>query len=355
MSNVPYVIKNTVLEDVQCQFSIPGPLIKLVDFVESSNLFLYYRTYRLTTYVNPGHAVITGGVLHSGAKFLGISSYVKVALYIKCAFDLLERYRHLHEACLQFKEAAQFKYPVYRPMNWDFTENAISPGLAIWWNITARKYIEQTWKVIVCAAIVLWEAFKTGIFLRDLYLLTKGDGTIEFYAYTDLAENLGRYGDELEKNAALLVEKLKSAESLGNRLLTKLEGTGTIAGIVEAVIAEFPKVFTGLIHIDVAKENTRSLTDRYEISWSKGMDRPSKLPLCRYIPYCGQQGIDFHFQNGRYGKISAECAAGNSSKMQMPGVNSLTVVEEPTNLIHNFSSLVKLAIRSLSDPFSLKQ
>jgi hypothetical protein len=298
--NTPSAIKKLVLKEVKSKYSIPSPLLKVVDFIEKSNLFFFYHTYKLTTYVNPRDAVINGGVLYGGSKileFLRCPPYLKIAIYVKCAFDVLERYRLLHEACTNLKNAVQFKYPIYQPMEWDFKKNRISPSLAIWWNSTVKKYLQQTWKVIVCAMKVLWEAFKVGIFLRDLYLLTNGDSTVEFYAFTDLAENMGKYKDDSISNAKLLVEHLKSNESLANRLLIRLGSTDTVGNCIDAIFTKYPQILDELKEqAETFKENGRSLLERGQIDLS---GRTSILPECRYVPYVGQIEVDQFFAQAK--------------------------------------------------------
>ncbi len=351
MNSIPGIIKYTVLEDVRSQYPIPSPLLKMVDFIEGTNLFLYYRTYTLTTYLNPRDAVITGAVLHSGAKILGFSEHVKKAIYILCAFNLLERYRQIYEAGVNLKAAMQFKHPMYHSMQWSFKENKTSPVLSIWWNVTVKKYQQQTWKVIVCAAKLFREIFKTAAFLTDLVLLTKGDPTIEFYAYTDLAENIGKYGSDLKSNVKLLVEHSRSNESLGNRLLSKLGISQNIGNIVDGIIRENPNVFAAVAEqVEGAKENVRGILERREINLMGGNDKPSILPISRIIPYSGQKEVDDYFQNNDQPRLVENVSLNDLFEID-PGQLSHSQESRSTTIINNIKSLATSFAKNLSIPY----
>lgn len=305
-TNLPQVasssnlIKTVILEEVQFNVPIHASVLKIVDFIENSLLFTFAHTYKLTSYVNLRESIITGGALYGGSKvikFLGLPDFLKAAIYIKCGCELLERYIQIHQACETLNAALAFRYPAYQPMNWDFSRNPISPALAIFGE-TVKGYVLQAWKITVCFLLVVWEVVKTGAFLRDLSLLTKGDPSVEFYAFTDLAANLDKTGENFGNNIKLAVEYFRSKEVLGNRLLASLGISKCLGVMIDEMVDKYPHVFVE-VKEQVAgfKEDLRVILERGELNVAEGLDRQSSIPEDRFVPYVGQAEVDACFQD----------------------------------------------------------
>lgn len=292
----PDLIKSTVLEEVNQNFSLPIYTFchKVIDLVQSTNLFLYYRTYRLVAYI-PKEAVFVGGALHTGAWFFGLNQYLKVALYIKCTLELFNKYEQLYDSCEALTDAFTFRYPVYKAYDWDFTDTHIPPSLILQWQ-TVKIYLHQLLKVVACAVKVLWEVFKIGLFLRDLYLLTQNDQTIEFYAYTDLVADVMNHCRDLKQNTLLLVDQLRSQEALGalgNRVLQKMGMGFEISTLINDLMNDNPEIFTKLNNSKKnAQEIARELFETGGTADFSGIFQSEKrkipqIPECRFIPFFG--------------------------------------------------------------------
>jgi|GEM_PF-4698939 len=289
----PSVIKDVVLEDVYLQFPIHPYLHKTINILQSSNLFLYYRTYRITAYVNPRNAVIVGGVLHSGAWLLGMSEYLKLAIYIKCALDLFEKYEHLYESCQAFNDAIRFKYPMYHPLEWEAGSALRSPSMRFWWKTTIRSYRRQTVKVMKCAWNVFIEIFKFGFYLRDLYLLVQNDPNIEFYGCSELADDLMNHATKLENSLCLLSEQLTSHEALGNRLMQKMGMKSDLSVLIQKIKRENSAFLDEAVkQVKGGKEDLRSFIETGNVDWRNDLEKSNRIAKSRFIPYWGQSEVE---------------------------------------------------------------
>ena len=211
MMNIPssnslvyHSISSLALEEVKGGCNLPRWIYSSVHYLQQTHLLFFYRSYKITQYVNPRDAIFLGGALYTGSRLLGLSLYLKVALYIKCVLDLFERYDRLSEAYQNLIDAIYFTYPSCCVNEWDFEKERYSSSLKVWWQTTASPLKRQLGKTIRCAALFFIEIVKLSFYLRDLYLLTQNDATTQFYACSELADDLWNHCQNLEKNSLLI-------------------------------------------------------------------------------------------------------------------------------------------------------
>jgi len=289
-------IQSTVLEDVTAFSSVPLWIQSTVNWLQRTNISVFYRTYKITTYINPRDAVLAGGAIYSGAKVLGLSHYLKIAIYIKCALELFEKYEKLSETFHSLKDAYYFRYPAFKMKTWELENATIWPAFKIWWETSAVAYQKQIAKVIVCVWHLFVEIFKLGFYLRDLYLLTQNDPTIEFYACSDLANQLNQDCNDLEKNLSLVVEQFRSREALGNRLIRKIGFEKDMSTSINNFIKENPQLLKELNQqVEGFKEDSRTIFGTGAIRISIGKHRRRLISQERFVPYLGQPKVDQYF------------------------------------------------------------
>lgn len=287
MVNASSSIKETVLEYANERYSIPRPLLKVIGFLENSNIFLAYHINKIK---NPRAEALVGTALYYGPWLFGASDEFKLAIYIKCGLDCLKQYEKLDEAWVNLKQSTKFMYPTYRKVNVNLSKSKTSPGFAIWWNGTVKKNKDQIFKIISCAWRVFCELCNCSLVGRDLYMLTKGDPSIEFFAYTNLANDAAKYGASIKGNLKKIAEQLESHEGMGNRLMKKLGWEKNVAVLVSDLGKKFAKYE---VHIDEQikgfSEDFKMVEGKGDIDLTEGLGKPNILPKCRFMPWSGKE------------------------------------------------------------------
>ncbi|WP_068469085.1 hypothetical protein [Candidatus Protochlamydia phocaeensis] len=307
MDNVFLAIKETVCEDVQTHYPIPAFLHTTADLFGKAHL--YYRTAKSYAFFqraqegNAGHPAVYGAALHLISDYTTVGSYaLKVALITKCAEDLFHQYHRLYQSYRHLQQTFYCHFPTYHRVNWNQPSisqpTQFSPSFQLWLKVEVMGLMQQTLKVLRCAASVLWEAFKLSMCLRDAYLLANGDPQAKYDAFTELVADWERYQQQLRNDQALLRQEIAKGRLLADRILTKLDTDKTTAFILGQLEAGLTQVEQAIgPQLPAIQQAGRETLDvvlpighicSLQVDLSEGTTILSPLPPGRYPPWGGQ-------------------------------------------------------------------
>lgn len=308
MNNHFEILRRTLREEIQENYSLPSFLDETVDFFRKAHI--YYRTYKYTKIhenasqdSSRGHPAIYGAALQLIGDYTSIGAYaINVALVTKCAQDLLEQYRLLGKDYQKLCQAVNWQYPLYYPIEWQkekkTSSEVLSPSLYLNWQVHIMGWIRQIQKITRCTLDVFWQMFKLSMCLCDAYLLFNDDPQTRYIACTELVAEWDQYQDQLKENQKRLAKEIEKSRPFIDHLLEQLgiekkssfiidqlkETFETISEATEDVLEDIYDVAVETVDTVYAKGKITPL----HIDLAEGNAIAPALPPGRFPPWAGQ-------------------------------------------------------------------
>lgn len=229
MTDVFKAIAESTQEQFNSQYFLPSFITSALDVLKKVHLYYWtFKDYKIFQQANArnrdqGNPIVYGIVLH------GLSDYnlcLKIALITKCAEDLLNQYKQVHEAYRKLTHTIYRKYPKYRKYKWEQLSQdykpELSPSLYLTVKIQGMNLLVYLSRIFDCVTVLCTEVFKLSMDMTDTYLIANGDALAQQRGYIHMVANWNEYQARLSNNNSALLETISKTQALTDKILTKL-------------------------------------------------------------------------------------------------------------------------------------
>lgn len=281
--NMYTAISESVSEYTQVHCPIPPEW----GFLTDGSLYSFRTGLGLAR--NGEEAVVKGGITMAFTEALALQKYLKIALGIKIAGDLIEKHRQLYLSLNQMSDHFFFRYPVYRQVTCQLNSGA-SPSVSTWWNVTMENYRRRIVNTTLATCTVFGKGFELSASVRDFKQVMQEDKMVQLQVCSEMIDKWDEDMRKLGSNMKLLRDYLVSNKAIGNRICNKM-GLPDIATQILSLEAMFAD--SGIIDeipqlLEHHWEAQRAIVERGDLDFSVVDQRRIKFLWEGFVPYVGQ-------------------------------------------------------------------